>query len=170
MQAQQLQSTLDKVTRLIAASAESDAAFDTAIEGVPWRVIDRLRDFLTNARTHGAAMRIATRNRETTLDEAAVTAAATRAEAAKHDEDSEEIEGDFRGARLESWQFDFIGPGGRVIGGRIGDDISDEVVAGWNREFTNRRVVALFSRSKVTTTSGRERITYELQKLDPVRS
>lgn len=166
VQAQELQSTLDKITHLIASSAESDAAFDQAIEGVAWRVIDRLRDFLLLARNHRAALRIATRNRESSLSESEISAAASRVEAARHSEGDETIQGVFRGARLEAWQFDFLANDGRSISGRLAETLEESDVIRWNRELTGSSTEGVFFVSRVITTSGRERVSYELKNLN----
>lgn len=163
--ANQLQSALDQITHLIDASGESDAAFDNAIEGVPWRVIDRLKDFLTTAAKHGAGIRITTPKKETILREPAVETAAKRVGATSHQEGVVEILGVFRGARLETWQFDFAPKDAPVISGRIADDITENDVIQWDKNWINKPAFWTFGWSRVRTLSGKEKSTFELKGL-----
>ncbi len=87
--------------------------------------------------------------------------AAERVAAVETKPEKVELAGQFRGATLDTWRFDFRTDAGASISGRLADDVSEETAAAMN-QFTNQECVGKFNRIQVIARGGLPKVRYEL--------
>ena len=168
VQAQQLSTTLARLTRAVEAAGKSDEDFANAMDEVSPRVLPRLREFLDVASKHGTALRIESGDLRCVLSAEELVHAKTRAATTETASETIQRRGLFRGATLDTWRFDFKPDDGPSISGRISNELGEEQVADMNR-YTNAACEATLLQTTVTPPSGIARVKFELLDLKPLR-
>ena len=163
----QLSESLVRLTQLIRAAGENDESFGVELEQVTPRVLARLRRFFKVLADSNAALRLESGDLSVSLDHERVTQAADRVAAVVAKPEKIELIGQFRGATLDTWRFDFRTADGRNVSGRLADDVTEEKAAEMNA-FTNRHCVGLFQRISVTARGGLAKERFELISLSPI--
>lgn len=130
-------------SELMAAAAESDAAFLTAIGQQESAVPEALTDFIGVLKAHGATCRIVASGRDVSLDKRRVEMAAERATTVRRDTTQSWIMGEFRGVTLDSRWFDFMPEDGAPIRGKAQKKSSVDLLEEWNRRWMRVRCRAL---------------------------
>src|SRR5581483_6956712 len=103
-----LKDATSKATQLILAFAsEHEDQFEAAIEAVPARVFNSLRDFLKTIRREEAVFRLVEGEVDAAFDEASVERAYARAEAYSIDEEVFDTEGELLGVIPIGRRFEF---------------------------------------------------------------
>jgi hypothetical protein len=161
-----LSNTLIHLTELIQSAAQSDDVFAGAFSKTTPRLLHRLRDFLNVVAEGDASLRVVTGDVECSLDKGSVSKAAERVNSTETTERSVSIVGTFRGALLDSWRFDFRSSDGRVIEGRIAEDLQESDVVGM-LGLTNKECRATLKEISVSAHKETLRVAYELERLEP---
>jgi len=157
----QLSSTLVRLTRLIKAAGEDDETFGVELEDVTPRVLGRLRRFFKVLADANAALRLESGDLNVRMDRERVAQAAERVAAVETKPEIVELAGQFRGATLDTWRFDFRTTEGQSISGRLSDRLEEAQAAEMNR-LTNQQCVGKFERVIVTPRGGLPRERFEL--------
>jgi hypothetical protein len=164
---QQLSDTLVRLTELIAAAGDSDEHFAVSLDKVSPRVLPRLGEFLETVAQGGAWLRVESGDISVELPKEKVEKASERVLATKTDERIiEGVRGEFRGATLESWRFDFKRDDGVVLSGRLGEELEGSEAAKMIA-LTGRTTLAKLRETSVSTREGSVRYRFELLGLDP---
>lgn len=158
---EQLSEALIRLTELLSAAGKSDEEFVHAMEAVSPRVYGRLPEFFRALSDNGACIRMQTGDLEFELDQESVSEAVDRVSSVHTIEEEVRSPGQFRGATLDTWRFDFRTEDGTTISGRLHQDLSEARV----REMlalTNRPSIARLRVTRITTQSGAVRSRFEL--------
>jgi len=162
----QLSATLVRLTQLIKAAGEDDETFGVELEDVTPRVLGRLRRFFKVLADSKTALRLESGDLSVRLDKERVTQAADRVAAVETKPEMVELRGQFRGATLDTWRFDFRTEAGQSISGRLADELSEPEAALMNG-FTNQECVGTFNRISITARGGLPKERYELVAIRP---
>lgn len=163
--AEQLADTLVRLTEVIASAAENDERFAFSLDKVSPRVVPRLREFLDVVAHHDAYLKIQSGDLVVELPSERLHQALERVDAVRNEERIiDDVRGEFRGATLDSWRFDFRRENGALITGRLSDDLSDADAASM-LSLSTRPAIARFREIIVTTREGNQRSRFELLSL-----
>ena len=163
---EQLADTLAHVTRLVESAVEGDEVFAVELNETAPRVIQNLRIFLEVVAKGRAGLRLESGDSRCTMDPIQANEAFERVSATTSQTQTIRIRGVFKGVLLESWRFDFVNEDGHKISGKIDDDLTSEQVAQLNREFFDRRCLAVLEKTTVVFRNGRERTTHILKGIE----
>ncbi|MBE7539341.1 MAG: hypothetical protein HS122_13130 [Opitutaceae bacterium] len=164
VQAQQLSTTLARLTQIVESAGKSDEDFANALDHVSPRVLPRLRDFLEVASKSGASLRIESGDLRCELSAERLLQAKTRATTTHTETKQVNCSGIFRGATLDTWRFDFKTDDDISISGELGEQLTEEQVAEMNL-LTNSPCEATLNRTAITPPSGPARTKFELVDL-----
>lgn len=162
---EQLADTLAHVTRLVEAAARSDEDFAAELDSTAPRVIQNLRSFLEVVAKGKAGLRLETGDFRCSLNPVQANEAYERVAGTITNEETITLRGVHRGILLGSWKFDFTTDDGDQIGGKIGENLTEERAAELNSKFFNKNCDAVMLKSTVLFKNGRIRTTYTLQDL-----
>lgn len=168
--ANDVSSAMQDISRLIEATATSDEAFEAALADFDARVLKPLKRFITTVHSGGGTCRVITGQRETILTRVQITDAYARITAAVADDEPVTMSGVFGGAQLFSGSFEFQPDTGDLIRGSLDPELSEEVAAAMNRDFTKKRAIAKMNMTTVSTRAGKKKPTYELRALLPTEA
>lgn len=163
--AENLSAAMKDVSGLIESSAESDPAFEAALNTFNPRVLKPLQRFLEHLFNAKGACRVVTGFKETKLSETQIADAYTRVTAAKEREEILEMPGVFGGVLTFSWEFDFKPDAGDLIHGPLAEEVDDETATNWNLHLTHTHTVAKLKVLTVSTRTGNKKPSYELLDL-----
>ncbi len=162
-----LSETLVRLTQLIKAAGEDDETFGVELEDVTPRVLSRLRRFFKVLADSNATLRLESGDLNVQLDKESVVQAAERVAAVETKPEIVELHGQFRGATLDTWRFDFRADDGLSISGRLADEVTETAAAEMNR-FTNQRCLGRLNRIRVVARGALPKERYELLSVFPL--
>lgn len=162
----ELADTLAHVTRLVGAAARSDEDFAAELDESAPRVVQNLRSFLEVIAKGRAGVRLETGDVRCEMSPVEVSEAYRRVAETMSSEETVRVSGSLKGVLLESWEFDFASDNNEVIAGKIDEDLTEEMVIGFNSEFFNKRCAATLVKTTVVFRNGRERTTYRLKGVE----
>ena len=162
----QLADTLAHVTRLVEAAARSDEDFAAELDETAPRVIQKLREFLEVIAKGKAGLRLESGDFRCTMNPIQAGEAFNRVASTITKSEDEKIVGAFEGVLLGDWKFNLITDEGHQIGGKIDENLTEQQVVEWNRQFFNERCRTLVSKTTVFFKNGRVRTTYILKGLE----
>lgn len=165
--AEQLSKSLVQLTQLIKAAGEDDETFGVELDDVTPRVLQRLRRFFKLLSDSKASLRLESGSLIVRMDQARVQQASERVAAVTTKPEKIELKGEFRGATLDTWRFDFRADGGNIISGKLSTEITEETATAMNR-LTARQCVGRFERVQVIARGGVLKERYELISVEPV--
>lgn len=161
-----LPDTLAHITRLVASAARSDEDFAAELDETAPRVVQNLREFLEAVAKGKAGLRLESGDFQCAMDPLEANEAFNRvAETVTTTEDLK-ASGVFKGVLLDSWKYDFVIDEHHSVGGKIGEDLTEEKVIALNQQFFNLRCLASLLKTTVRFRNGRIRTTYMLQELE----
>ncbi len=162
----QLADTLAHVTRLVEAASRSDEDFAAELDETAPRVIQKLREFLEVISKGKAGLRLESGDLRCTMDPIQASEAFNRAASTTTKSEDEKIIGVFGGVLLGDWKFNFITAEGHQIGGKIDENLTEQKVVEFNRQYFNERCRASLLKTTVLFKNGRVRTTYTLIGLE----
>lgn len=160
--------TLRNLTKAIYDVAESQASFDKAMERVPIKVLQPLKKFLEVTVEHGTELRMITEGlaEEYRLDMQHLGDGLRRLREAPQDVDTKEMPGTFKGITVDSFYFEFLPDGGKLITGIADTDaIDEEKATHLAQQFTDKPCAASIRVTTIKPLHGKPRATYELLDL-----
>ncbi len=154
--------SLGNVAKALVLVAGSDSqSLDQAIEQIPSRVLQPLKQFLKTLAQHGAELRLAFHDRHSqSLTSVQVREAADRLER-EMKQDELPVHGVFRGVTRESGVFELKTDAGEVITGTVADDFTEEDLERVHL-LTNKPCTAKLQKTTVSRISGTPTATYVL--------
>lgn len=162
----QLGDTLAHVTKLVESAGRSDEDFAAELNETAPRVIQNLRAFLEIIAKKKAGLRLESGDFRCVMNPTEANAAFNRVADTVTSEESVNIPGVFKGVLLESWRFDFVTDDNHSVGGKLGENLTEDQVIAMNHQFFNQRCVASLLKTVVLFKNGRIRTTYVLKSLD----
>lgn len=154
--------SLGNVANALVLVAGSDSrSLDQAIQQIPTRVLQPLKQFLKTLAQHGAELRLAFHDRPSqSLTSVQVQEAADRLER-EMKQDELQVHGIFRGVARESGVFDLKTDAGEVITGTVADDFTEDDLERIHL-LTNHPCTAKLQKTTVSRISGTPTATYVL--------
>lgn len=165
--AEELSRALVRLTDVIYSAGENDERFALSLDNVSPRVLPRLTEFLGVVNAAQANLGMESGDLKIELPPERVARAFERLESARTEDSRREETGIFRGATLDSWEFNFRLTDGTPISGRLCGEV-DEGTAQAMMELTGKDCVADLHITEITTRDGATRRRYELLGLRPV--
>ncbi|HMP81717.1 MAG TPA: hypothetical protein PKA41_03305 [Verrucomicrobiota bacterium] len=166
--AQNMVVALSDISGLVEATAESDESFEAALASFDSRVFRPLKRFITTIHAGGGACRLLTGERQTNLSVEKIAEAYDRISAAITDDEEVTMSGTFGGFHAFSGDFEFQPDVGRLIQGGLNEEINDEIIAKWTKQFFQQRCIAKMTMTTVSQRTGNKKPTYELVALKPL--
>lgn len=163
---EQLSKSLVQLTQLIKAAGEDDETFSVELDDVTPRVLQRLRRFFKLLSDSKASLRLESGSLSVKMNREQVQQAAERVAAVTTKPEKIELNGEFRGATLDTWRFDFRNENGILISGKLSADVSEDEAAAMN-QLTARKCIGQFERVQVISKGGVLKERYELISLKP---
>lgn len=160
--------TLAHVTRLVDSSARSDEDFAAALDEAAPRVVQNLKQFLEVISKGRAGLRLESGDLRCTISADQACLAFNRVSETQTDEETEQFVGTFTGVLLDSWMFNFSTDAGERIAGKIDQSLTEEDLVEFDRKFFKHRCIATVVTTKVVFKNGRQRVSYQLAKLEPI--
>jgi hypothetical protein len=164
----QLADTLVHVTRLVESAAKSDEDFAAELDRTAPRVIQNLREFLEAVSNGKAGLRLESGDFRCCMNALEAREAFNRVADTMTKDEELVVRGILKGVLLESWRYDFVTDDNLSVGGKIGDNLTQEEAATLSRRYFNERCVAKLVKTTVLFKSGRVRTTYVLRGIEPV--
>lgn len=158
---EKLSETLVQLTQVIEAAGVSDLEYLRVLNDLEERSFPKLKEFFKVLHDNGAGIRLQTGDLEIEMPPSLIDTAYERTNESFEETASLTVEGIFRGARLETWDFNLRTDDGIPYTGRIDPDLEEDEVAAMNKR-TNERCVADLRRITVTTGSGKRTTRFVL--------
>jgi hypothetical protein len=154
--------SLGNVANALVLVAGSDSqSLDQAVQQIPSRVLQPLKQFLKTLAQHGAELRLAFHDRPSqSISSVQVQDAAERLDR-EMKQDEIELHGVFRGVARESGVFDFKTDEGEVITGTVADYFTEDDLERVHL-LTNKECIAKLQKTTVSRISGAPTATYVL--------
>ncbi len=162
----QMSDSLSHITKLIESSTKSDEDFAVELEGTTPRTINSLKDFFKVVADDQAGVTIESGGIRCELSPIAVKKGYDRVSGTITSELPKTITGILKGILLESWKFDFIDEQGKIITGRIDENLTEEQVSKFITDFFNKSCKAVLKEGKVLFKNGSERVSYILSNIE----
>lgn len=162
----QLADTLAHVTKLVESAARSDEDFASQLDETAPRVVQKLREFLEVIAKGKAGLRLESGDFRCSMNPVEVNEAFNRVAGTITNEEVIQIPGVFKGVLLESWKFDFVTEDNHSVGGKIGENLTEEEVIAISRQFFNERCLASLVKTTVLFKNGRVRTNHTLKGLE----
>jgi hypothetical protein len=163
----ELADSLSHVTRVVDASVRSDEDFASELTETSPRVVQCLKLFLEVIAKGRAGLRLESGDLRTEMTPEQASRAFERVSETQSDEETVSLTGTFKGVLLESWEFNFTKIDRESIKGKIGQELSEDQVIEFNTLYFNQRCIATLLKTTVSFKNGRNRVTYQLQNVDP---
>ena len=159
--------TLSHVTRLVDASARSDEDFAAELDEAAPRVVQNLKLFLEVIAKGKAGLRLESGDLRCSMSPDQALLAFNRVSETRTDEETVRVVGTFTGVLLDSWIFNFATDDGERIAGKIDQSLTEEDLVEFDRKFFKQRCIATVVKTTVDFKNGRQRVSYQLAKLEP---
>jgi len=159
-----LREAVEQTTQAIIAAAESDDALADVAERLDSRAFAALRDFFGHLKKSHATLRVVSERDDKALSFDAVFAAAERTEASQIQETNETVRGTFAAVLPDSRRFEFRTQEGKLLQGRVADEVSASELREMNRKFVDKACIAELHVVSLSR-SGKSRARYKLLSL-----
>jgi len=157
--------TMEELSGLVDAAAESDAAFEGSLTSFNPRVLKPLTEFMKTLNAGGGSFRLVTGMKQVKLNHEKIQEAYMRVSSASSAEREITIPGTFGGITGYTWEFDFQPNVGEVIHGPIAEEVTEEEAERMNHDFMFKAAFATLKETTVTTRSGKKKPSFELIRL-----
>jgi hypothetical protein len=163
----ELADSLAHVTRFVEASARSDEDFASELTETAPRVVQNLRSFLEVIAKNKAGLRLESGDLRCEMSPGEASKAFERVSETNTSEQTIRLEGLLKGVLLASWDFNFTASSSQEeIAGKLSEDLQVDEVIDYNKRFFNEACVATLLKTLVSFRNGRDRVTYQLIKLE----
>jgi hypothetical protein len=166
--AQDVAKAMKQVIILISNSATDDSTFEEAIENTPKRNLTNLKKFLKEIAEENSIIKMECGEIGIEIPREKVNEAYERV-AETFDDVIEFFQtGIFRGLLLDSGKFEIQDEEGKKISGFISEEITEEELINYDRDFLNEPCKIHLRIHKTKFKTGRERIGYELLGINEI--
>ena len=159
---QDVATAIRQIIQLIEATAKGEEPFENESENVPKRNLTNLRNFLEVIASEHSILRIESGDLGIEIPEANVTEAFERVNATTSEDEKISITGTLRGFLLDSGLFQIVDEEGISISGFIGEELNEEEIIAYDREFLNRVCQIHLCTYTTTFKTGKRKVSYEL--------
>lgn len=156
---------MNNVVSLISDVVESDSKFETVLEDVPKRALSNLKKFLKEIASEKSFLKIEIGNRIAEFSRNDIFVAYSRVSEAFNENVNSVINGVFKGILLDSEKFEILDEYGERISGTISDEIDEEELVNYDRNFLNQRCEIHLKVYTTTFKDGNKKISYELLEI-----
>jgi len=153
---------IQDVMKLIDSVATSDEKFEEAIENVPQRNLNNLREFLKEISDENSILKMESGNFGIYISEEKIHQAFDRVDSTKNNETEVYIKGTLRGILLDSAKFEMVDENGKSINGFINSEIPEDKLIQYDKDFLNNECLFYLFEHKRTFKTGKEKTTFEL--------
>lgn len=164
--ADNLSKTIAHIVSLLEKLQADESEFSRELDSFSPGSLKKLSDFFTKikAKKSGFTLSSGTKQIEFSVESTKDAHARLKAVEAKDEEIT--LDGIFKGARLESGDFDFEGETGQTIKGKLGRDLSEEDVVKYIQEYINKRCRANFRKTTISYLNADDKYSFELIKIE----
>lgn len=162
---QEISTAMKKVITLISETSIDDQTFENSIENVPKRNLTNLKKFLKEVTEENSILKMECNEVGFEINTEKVIEAYNRVSATNTDDKDDIINGIFRGLLLDSGRFEFQNQEGRKLSGFISEDLSEDELINYDKNFLNQNCELHLKIHKTTFKTGNEKIEYELLEI-----
>lgn len=156
--------SMTEVIDIIQAAATNQEKYEEIIETHPSRMLVYLKDFFKELSAEQSILKMESGSNYVELSVSDNQNAYNRVSSTISDEIETKVFGIFKGAFVSSGKFEFQDEDGNIKHGKVCEDIDEEQITIYNRNFTNKKCVMIITEITVTFAS-REKTTYELMDI-----
>jgi hypothetical protein len=153
---------MKQIMDLFYATSVSDESFETAIINTPKRNLNNLKRFLKVLDDEDSILKIETGSFGVEISKENIHLAFERVDKTSDQEDEIIIIGIVRGFLLDSGRFEILNIEGKTISGFISEDLSEDDIIRYDKEFLNKQCKIHLRKSSIKFKTGREKISFEL--------
>ena len=155
---------INEAMDLLQAAGNDEEAFLAAVEERPPQLFGKLKAFVGPVKRDNGSIRLVTDERTLVLDRDQVVLAYERITQTVTDEYTETLRGTFQGVLTGSRRFEFAPSDSEysTLSGTVDEDLDDERLVAFDRNFVNQEVRATFRVLVVTPRGGVERRSWVL--------
>lgn len=154
--------SIKDVMEIIRATAKDQEKYEKLIETHPARMFTYLKVFFKELMTEQSILKMESGNQYLELNAYDSKTAYDRANSTICNEKTINILGVFKGAFVESGKFEFLDEDENLQHGRIGEDIDEDAIVKYNKDFSNENCLMMIKERNVTFNNGRSKTSYEL--------
>lgn len=156
---------INQVSDIISKTTESDEGFAEVVNDVPLRTLNNLKTLLKEVSEEDSIIKIQTDTKEIEIEKDNVKLGYQRIINANESEELIKVDGILKGLLLESNKFEFLTSEGEKISGRISEDISEEEIAAFGRDYLNEQCTVSLVKMTVKIAGGKPSIGYTLNNI-----
>lgn len=153
---------ISNVIDLVQSSALSDESFEDVITRTPERNINNLKKFLKVIVKENSILKMESGSKRLVLKEQEVNEAYSRVDSTATEDKEEVIRGTLRGVLLDSGKFEVTRENGEIISGSVSNNLSEEDIIEFDRQFLNQQCEIHLSVKTKTFKGRRSKSSYEL--------
>ncbi|MFA6246257.1 MAG: hypothetical protein WC615_04910 [Mucilaginibacter sp.] len=160
-----ISTAMKQVIQLIANIAESDELFESTIENIPNRHLKNLKRFLKEIVDEHSILKMESGEVGVVFSEEQVEQAYLRVASTVEEDVEQFIAVILRGILLDSGKFETLTLNGEAISGIIAEDLNDETLIAYDKEFLNKECIIHIQIHKTKFKTGAEKTEYELLQI-----
>lgn len=167
-ESEEVSNAMKKVMILINSTSIDDETFEKAIENTPKRNLANLKTFLKEIADEKSILKMECGELGIEITEDKVAEAYQRVIETTDEQNEEFIIGIFRGILLDSGKFEMQDSRGQKISGFISQELDEEVLINYDKEFLNKECKIHLQVHKTKFKTGNEKLDYELIEITEI--
>lgn len=153
---------MQQIMELVKHTSESDIIFEDSIKKMPKRNLSNLKKFLKEIAEEHSFLKMESGELSIEISDHDVQEAYNRVSATTEEESQIFVDGILRGILLDSGKFEIQDTDGAKISGFISEELGEEELIQFDREFLNKECRIHLRISKIKFKTGNENTDYEL--------
>lgn len=150
-----------EVMDIIQAAATNPKKYEEIIETHPSRMLGHLKDLFKELSSEQSILKMESGSKYVELSITDNQIAYDRVNSTISEEQETKVFGIFKGAFVDSGKFEFQDEDGNIKHGKVCDDIDEDRIVDFNKDFTNQQCIMIIT-ERIVRFSCKERISYEL--------
>lgn len=157
--------SIHNVITLIEVTVKDEEKFEKAMDEYPKRTLSHLKNFFKEINSENSILKIESGStfKEFSRDE--IRVGYDRVSSTIRNEETIVLNGVFKGAFIESGKFELIDNEGNTIHGYISEELSEEDIAQYNRDYSNAECNITLEKDITEFNNGKKTISYVLLSL-----
>lgn len=156
---------MKQVMTLISNTTIDDQTFETAVEQTPKRILSNLKKFFQEISEEHSVLKMESGELGFEIPLEKINEGYIRVSSTIDEEEEIIVNGIFRGLLLDSGRFEIQDETGRKISGFIGEDINEEELIEYDKNYLNNQCEIHLKIHKTTFGTGKEKVEYELLEI-----
>lgn len=158
----QLSKAIHEVMKMITQAAGGDEAFDTLLESTSHNNLENLRKFLRAIKDEDSILKMASGLESVEIPKEGVAMAYNRVSEVVDETEVIEEQGIFKGALIASGKFEFQSMSGKIISGKIAEEMAESKLTAITQTFYNHPSIFTLRTHKSAYRTGKDKLVYEL--------